>query len=203
MIEPGVYSYCISAVYDGYCTSNTVCEDIEIADYPCAPVRNLEATQQPAAQIVVLSWTAPEDYAKGILNYGIYLDDVFNAETTEQTYTVENAPLGVHEYGVTVRYEYECDETEMSYVSLNIEGLENIHNDTKVFPVPASSEFIVEGENITSLALYNSMGQLVKTMPVNSVITVVDVSDLKQALYLLNIYYEDGNASAVRITVSR
>lgn len=203
VIEPGVYSYCISAVYDGYCTSNTVCEDIEIADYPCAPVRNLEATQQPAAQIVVLSWTAPEDYAKGILNYGIYLDDVFNAETTEQTYTVENAPLGVHEYGVTVRYEYECDETEMSYVSLNIEGLENIHNDTKVFPVPASSEFIVEGENITSLALYNSMGQLVKTMPVNSVITVVDVSDLKQALYLLNIYYEDGNASAVRITVSR
>jgi hypothetical protein len=57
----------------------------------------------------------------------------------------------------------------------------------KVYPVPASSFVTIEADGMKTINIYNALGQLVKTVLVNSASRVnVDVSQMPSGLYLID-----------------
>ena len=84
---------------------------------------------------------------------------------------------------------YAVDETEL--------------NRLKVYPNPAQEELIVEGEQLTGIVIYNLLGQKLKEVKTaQSPVQKVDVSDLPQALYLVNVSTLMGNKTQL-ILVTR
>nr|WP_321405490.1 choice-of-anchor J domain-containing protein [uncultured Carboxylicivirga sp.] len=67
----------------------------------------------------------------------------------------------------------------------------------KVVPNPFSTEFKVEGADVTGVILYNAAGQLVKNVPAIS--GVVSTSDLSKGMYILQIKMADGTVTTQKV----
>ncbi|MCU4164247.1 choice-of-anchor J domain-containing protein [Carboxylicivirga caseinilyticus] len=67
----------------------------------------------------------------------------------------------------------------------------------KVVPNPFSTEFKVEGADVTGVTLYNAAGQLVKNVPAIS--GVVSTSDLSKGMYILQIKMADGTVTTQKV----
>ncbi len=67
-----------------------------------------------------------------------------------------------------------------------------------IYPSPTSSELIINGEvaEIAFVEIYNSMGQLVKSIRFND--NVIDVSDISNGIYLINFSDEKSILNASR-----
>ena len=64
----------------------------------------------------------------------------------------------------------------------------------KVYPNPAREELIIEGFEITNIYLYNLLGQIIKeTNVAGEPMVRMEVGDLPQALYLVNVVTRHGN----------
>ncbi len=77
----------------------------------------------------------------------------------------------------------------------------------KIYPNPAQTFVTIEGElpvNCTEakVQLLNSNGQILKTTTYNSEIKTIDVSDLKNGMYLLEIIYNKKQKSTYKIIVT-
>ncbi len=79
------------------------------------------------------------------------------------------------------------------YVALNLGNSSSIHNvidySTKIYPNPAKHNIRIENINFTinSIDMYNVTGQLVMSEYVNSMNTILKISDLEKGVYLLDI----------------
>ena len=76
---------------------------------------------------------------------------------------------------------------------LNLGNSSSIHNvidySTSVYPNPAKHNITIENINfiINSIDIYNITGQLVMSKNVNSMSTILNISDLEKGVYLLDI----------------
>ena len=89
-------------------------------------------------------------------------------------------------------------------VSLNIlgENVEEILSNTyNIYPNPTSAQVTVEGENINYIAVYNSVGQLVKVVRTQN--NVVDMSANENGVYFFNIVDNAGQSSVQRVVVAK
>jgi hypothetical protein len=89
-------------------------------------------------------------------------------------------------------------------VSLNIlgENVEEILSNTyNIYPNPTSAQVTVEGENINYIAVYNSVGQLVKVVKTQD--NVVDMSANENGVYFFNIVDNAGQSSVQRVVVAK
>ena len=79
------------------------------------------------------------------------------------------------------------------YVALNLGNASSIHNvidySTYIYPNPAKDNIVIENINfsINSIDIYNITGQLVMSKNVNSMNTVLNISDFQKGVYLLDI----------------
>ena len=78
------------------------------------------------------------------------------------------------------------------------EILSNAYN---IYPNPTTAQVTVEGENISYIAVYNSVGQLVKV--VNTQSNVVDMSANENGVYFFNIVDNAGQSSVQRVVVAK
>ena len=89
-------------------------------------------------------------------------------------------------------------------VSLSIlgENVEEILSNTyNIYPNPTSAQVTVEGENIDYIAVYNSVGQLVKVVRTQN--NVVDMSAFDNGVYFFNIVDNAGQSSVQRVVVAK
>ena len=89
-------------------------------------------------------------------------------------------------------------------VSLNIlgENVEEILSNTyNIYPNPTAAQVTVEGENINYIAVYNSVGQLVKVVRTQN--NVVDMSANDNGVYFFNIVDNAGQSSVQRVVVAK
>ena len=109
---------------------------------------------------------------------------------------VEEAYAGASGYS-TVFYNFSLDwltygndtfdPTEIAENQIQTETL-------KVYPVPASLFVTIEAEGMQSINIYNTLGQLVNTVPVRSASQVtVDVSQMPSGLYLIDAVDVNGS----------
>ena len=103
---------------------------------------------------------------------------VFNTNTEEG---VIELPLSLYVWGENVE-----------------EILSNTYN---IYPNPTSAQVTVEGENINYIAVYNSVGQLVKVVKTQN--NVVDMSANENGVYFFNIVDNAGQSSVQRVVVAK
>ncbi len=115
-----------------------------------------------------------------------------------------NAPAGrsVAETFVKV----ESDGGEVVY-NVTVDGelltVTELSSTAMVYPNPANNQVRIESaKNIQSVMVYNVMGVLVETIPANSMIVNVNLSQYSNGVYFFNIRQSDGTISNQRVVVS-
>lgn len=82
-------------------------------------------------------------------------------------------------------------------------GVENFENSLKLYPNPASSKLNIEGNNIASVDVYNTIGQLVVSQEVSGNHVQISTSGMSEGIYFIRIHGENGNTVTKRFSVSR
>ena len=72
----------------------------------------------------------------------------------------------------------------------------------EVYPNPATSMVTVKGDNLSSLAIYNVAGQLVRVVKLDSMINNIDMN-VEAGVYFFSIYDNNGNSSVQRIVITK
>ena len=117
-------------------------------------------------------------------SFGLKKGEKYEAKLVLQTNTEEGMlelPISLYVWGENV------DEI-----------LSNTYN---IYPNPTSAQVTVEGENINYIAVYNSVGQLVKVVRTQN--NVVDMSANESGVYFFNIVDNAGQSSVQRVVVAK
>ena len=81
-------------------------------------------------------------------------------------------------------------------------AVEEMTNETyKVYPNPVKDILTIEGENVEQVNVYNTMGQLVKTVKCNDNTVNVNVNDLQSGMYIVNVIDNNGEVSTSKVSV--
>ena len=82
-------------------------------------------------------------------------------------------------------------------------SVSEISSTAKVYPNPANDQVRIESaKGIESVMVYNMMGVLVETIPANSMILNVNLSQYRNGTYFFNIRQSDGTVSNQRVVVN-
>ena len=82
------------------------------------------------------------------------------------------------------------------------ENVEEILNNAyNIYPNPTTGMVTVEGENINYVAVYNSVGQLVKVVKTQD--NIVDMSAYDNGVYFFNVVDNAGQNSVQRVVVAK
>lgn len=99
--------------------------------------------------------------------------------------------------------EYGSHASELLRINKKNDGVEeNGVASFMVYPNPANSTINVEGENISTVEVYNSLGQMVASVK-GSAKTTVDVASFENGVYFVKVVANDGAAKTQKVTIAR
>lgn len=123
--------------------------------------------------------TTPFDSLKWTFGDG----DTSNASAPSHTYSTG----GKHEVCVTVYSQcgsgIYCDSVTSTTGVLNIVGAA----DWKIYPNPATAHLVVENAAGATLSIFNAVGQLIRTQELKSDRETVNIADLTNGMYLMQL----------------
>lgn len=91
----------------------------------------------------------------------------------------------------------------ISVKSQNVGAVEGTGQCLKVYPNPTEGMLNIEGENMTSIEVYNAIGQCVMTQEVNGNAAQINTESLNAGIYFLRILANDGNVLKRTFSVAR
>ncbi len=95
--------------------------------------------------------------------------------------------------------------TDMAYniVSIKTSGSVNdvIASAYNIFPNPAKDILIIKGENMNKIKVYNALGQMVKNIDCNTNEIEVNVNDMKNGIYFINITNVNGEMITNKVSI--
>jgi hypothetical protein len=115
-----------------------------------------------------------------------------------------NAAVGRSVAETAVKVESNDGEV-VYYVTVDGEllSVSEISSTAKVYPNPANNQVRIESaKGIESVMVYNMMGVLVETIPANSMMLNVNLSQYSEGTYFFNIRQSDGTVSNQRVVVN-
>lgn len=71
-----------------------------------------------------------------------------------------------------------------------------------IYPNPATSAITLEGENLSTVAIYNVAGQLVRIEKLGSVVNTINL-DVESGVYFFSVYDNNGNNSVTRVVITK
>ncbi len=81
-------------------------------------------------------------------------------------------------------------------------AVENIEETTyNVYPNPVKDVLTVTGENMRQVNVYNSLGQLVKSINCNADEVKVNVNDMQNGMYIVNVINNNGEMTTSKVSV--
>lgn len=80
---------------------------------------------------------------------------------------------------------------------------ENIMQLYDIYPNPAKNTLSVSGENMSQIMIYNSLGQMVKSVSCDSDNMTIDVNDMNTGVYFINIVDNNGVISTNKVSVMK
>ena len=115
-----------------------------------------------------------------------------------------NAPAGRSVAETFVKVESDGGEVVFNVtVDGELLSVSEISSTAKVYPNPANDQVRIESaKGIESVMVYNMMGVLVETIPANSMMLNVNLSQYSNGTYFFNIRQSDGTVSNQRVVVS-
>ena len=132
----------------------------------------------------VLEIGAKETISVDFVSVGLEKGKTYNAKVVFNTNTAEGVieiPVSLHVWGEDVE--------------------EILSNTYCIYPYPTAAQVTVEGENINYIAVYNSVGQLVKVVKTQN--HVVDMSAYDNGVYFFNIVDNAGQSTLQRVVVAK
>ena len=206
----------------GHCYRVTVlCEGGDSGEYsnescatygPCYPPRNLDYELTNNNRIK-LKWEAPEPH-DGLTGYFLYRKEgdgeyhrikLMNASAV--TYTDNSMNLEGDVYYRLYAYYRDMDCTSAPanrkdfsnvfelHIYYSPTGIDENESLVRVYPNPAKHLVTVEAEGMTSVAVYNNMGQCVLQKAIVENQAVLDLQNVAPGLYLLHVVTQDGTFS--------
>ena len=194
------YCYQVVAHGDGFDeSSNEVCVEMPAAPEP--PVLPCSAPTGLNHDWTSIEWTAPEDrtpdsYTITIINHMLNeeTEDVAGITETQYVYTPDPESLAF-DISIKVKAVYpECeseyaltdegdDFIRISNVSIDENSLLNV----KLYPNPTSGQMSIEAEEMTSVSVYDLVGQCVMQMSAQEGQVTVDMSQLHNGIYFIKV----------------
>lgn len=98
--------------------------------------------------------------------------------------------------------EYGAHGSELMRINRKMDAVSEVFGGLKVYPNPANSTIFVEGENIKSVEIYNSLGQMVATVE-GSAKTTVNVASFDNGVYFVKVVANDGAVKTQKVTIAR
>ena len=178
---------------------------------PCSAPTNLvgELTATGGGMYEIgVSWQAPEDRVPSFYKVNVYdmLNDTTYQEDVTGTHYGETGHSGIIDYRFQVIAVYpEC----MSEFALTADGDDFVRmtnlavneslKDVKIYPNPTSGQLSIEADALTSVCVYDIVGQCLMQMLAREGRVVVDMSQLHSGIYFVKV--NTGNGSAVQRVV--
>ena len=80
---------------------------------------------------------------------------------------------------------------------------ENVKQSYNIYPNPVKNTLNIKGENMSQIMIYNSLGQVVKSVSCDSDNMTIDVNSLEDGMYFINIINNNGEVRTSKISVMR
>lgn len=80
---------------------------------------------------------------------------------------------------------------------------ENVKQSYNIYPNPVKNTLNVKGYNMSQIVIYNSLGQMVKSVSCDSDNMTIDVNALNDGVYFINIIDKNGEISTNKVSVIR
>ena len=71
-----------------------------------------------------------------------------------------------------------------------------------VYPNPATNRVVIEGENLSAVAIYNVAGQLIRIVRLDNVVNNIDMN-VEAGIYFFNIINANGQTSVQRVVITK
>ena len=95
--------------------------------------------------------------------------------------------------------------TDMTYSILSVEQGGSVGEMSasayKVYPNPVKDVLTIKGANMSQVVIYNSLGQMVKSIEANDDIVDVNVENFQNGMYFINIIDDNGRHTARKVIV--
>lgn len=164
----------------------------------CNAPTNLNATIEQDAEgfdhyfKVTMTW----DAADNANEYVVYLDGEMLDSTTETSYIKGFNEEGTHYFTVSsVCANGESEQSETFEFEIIGESLEEISNNIKIYPNPASDfvKLSAIGSQLSTVKIYNYLGILIEEIEVNSNDIEINVSNYNIGVYFVEVVTEKGS----------
>ena len=106
----------------------------------------------------------------------------------------------VKAYAIVNGFTFYGPETTFQTWTENVNELES---SLKLYPNPTANVLNVEGEGLSSVEIYNTMGQRVLTQEVNGNKALINTESLNSGVYFIRIYANDGSMLNRTFSVAR
>jgi len=197
-LENGTYKYCVVPVYPYVCSLEDECFEISIG---CLPITDLKGEYIAEKHQIKLSWKAPE--SADVTGFDVYRNDELIEHLTpttnlysENTEKLEN---GDYKYCVLPVYPFECTFEEKCFeISINV-SIVDYKNHILIYPNPATHVINITGDRVSTVRMYNNIGQLILTQHNTN---TINVSALQNGIYLLTIETSTGSIIQKKIIVN-
>ena len=90
----------------------------------------------------------------------------------------------------------------MHRIDTILTAVEENNEVASVYPNPATSNVTIEGENLSTVAIYNVAGQLIRVVRLDNVINNIDMN-VEAGIYFFNIFDNNGNSGVQRVVITK
>ena len=125
----------------------------------------------------------------------------------EDVITVTLNTIGLTEPEYTANLILNTNDAELPHVEIPVVlhfDIDAVEETTvqlaSIYPNPAASQVTLEGENLSTVAIYNVAGQLIRIVKLNNVINNIDMN-VESGVYFFSIYDNNGNNSVQRVVI--
>ena len=192
-----------------YCQMNIACLAEcarPMGDTPqvyCNPVTNFFIDYPVGKEMswLYLEWTAPEEGSTGNLDhFDVYRDNEklasveIDPDPTYHYVYLDSIAVGDEaEYFVMAVYSDGCEAPSQTEIGYGVDAVSELASNVSIYPNPAENQLSIIAEGLQRIAVYNAMGQLVKTVEVGGQdqFTLL-VSDFPAGLYTIQVVTTTG-----------
>lgn len=201
-------TYWIAFESNTFFGDGTLLDDIQVYEGDdCKGVTRLKYTQLADTRNIKLQWSEPNSI--GVISYTVFRgDDIIAEKITTTEYTDMHVPEGNYTYSVVANYDkYNCKTSNPESIVVTVKpgvGIDSVDLDRiALYPNPARSNVYIDGENLISIHVFNTLGSLIEVIEIDPSLSTqsINVSQLEAGSYLFKLTTMKGESTIRKMVI--